>query len=308
MRSSPRSSARSIPTTSAPATSPCSPARTPSCPGSCAPSRPPGSPCSATRSAPGTPLATATRAATVLTSASRLRAWAHDTLEVEPGDRARRAGDGRATRRGRRPRVPPRPAARRRRRAADVVGDDAPVRRGRRDRGRRRAHVPRGQGPRVARRRRHGRRDRPRARTARRRRTAARAEEARLLHVAVTRPADRLVITWAARRGGYARRPSPLIADIDTGEVELAPPPPELRSEPADARPHARRASSTWRADAARAAGILPEELCSDRDLHAIAGRAPDDARGARRRSRRCGLLTARRLLSGARAPLLSAT
>ena len=44
---------------------------------------------------------------------------------------------------------------------------------------------------------------------------AARAEEARLLHVAVTRPADQLVITWAARRGGYRRQPSPLIAGID---------------------------------------------------------------------------------------------
>ena len=67
---------------------------------------------------------------------------------------------------------------------------------------------------------------------------AARAEEARLLHVAVTRPADRLVITWAARRGGYRRQPSPLIAGIDTGDVELVPPPPELRREPA-ARDHA---------------------------------------------------------------------
>ena len=51
---------------------------------------------------------------------------------------------------------------------------------------------------------------------------AARAEEARLLHVAVTRPADRLVITWAARRGGYRRQPSPLIAGIDTADVEAA--------------------------------------------------------------------------------------
>ena len=54
-------------------------------------------------------------------------------------------------------------------------------------------------------------------------------EEARLLHVAVTRPADRLVITWAARRGGYRRQPSPLIAELDTAEgVEMAPPPVEL--------------------------------------------------------------------------------
>jgi ATP-dependent exoDNAse (exonuclease V) beta subunit len=126
---------------------------------------------------------------------------------------------------------------------------------------------------------------------------AARAEEARLLHVAVTRPADRLVITWAARRGGYRRQPSPLIAGIDTADVELVPPPPELRHEPAD-RDHAFEALVAWRDDSARAAGILPSELCSDRDLHAIAASrptTPDDLAAATS----LGRITATRLLPG---------
>ena len=45
----------------------------------------------------------------------------------------------------------------------------------------------------------------------------AKAEEARLLHVAMTRASDRLMlITYAERRRGYARKPSPLIAGLPT--------------------------------------------------------------------------------------------
>ena len=127
----------------------------------------------------------------------------------------------------------------------------------------------------------------------------ARAEEARLLHVAVTRPADRLVITWAARRGGYRRQPSPLLAGIDTGEVELVPPPPELRAEPAP-RDHTLEALVAWREDAARGAGILPAELCSDRDLQAIAAARPVTADELADVTS-FGLLTAARLLPGLR-------
>jgi DNA helicase-2/ATP-dependent DNA helicase PcrA len=131
---------------------------------------------------------------------------------------------------------------------------------------------------------------------------AARAEEARLLHVAVTRPADRLVITWAARRAGYRRQPSPLLAGIDTAEVAAAPPPPELRSEPA-ARDHTLDALRAWRDDAARAAGILPTELCSDRDLRAIADTRPTTA-DELAAATSLGALTAARLLPGVLAAL----
>jgi DNA helicase-2/ATP-dependent DNA helicase PcrA len=246
--------------------------------------------------APGSPLATAARAATTQTSASRLRAWAHDTMEVEPGiapderetaDRRIAAavleflrdqplGDGAALRTWL---ATTRPFA-----DADAAGGVDVLT----------FHAAKG-------------REWPvvvvtgvesslvphRSAST----NLARAEEARLLHVAVTRPADRLVITWAARRGGYRRQPSPLIAGIDTGDVDFVAPPPELRSEPVT-RDRGYEALVVWRADAARAAGILPTELCTDRDLHAIADARPanpDDLAAATS----LGRLTAGRLLPG---------
>ncbi len=102
----------------------------------------------------------------------------------------------------------------------------------------------------------------------------ARAEEARLLYVAFTRATDRLVITRAARRGGYARTASPLITDIDLSDTPPAPPPRRVRAhdDPLVA------AVREWRADAARRAGILPSQLCSDRDLDAIVRTRPASA------------------------------
>jgi ATP-dependent DNA helicase UvrD/PcrA len=127
---------------------------------------------------------------------------------------------------------------------------------------------------------------------------AARQEEARLLHVAVTRAADELVITWAARRGGYRRRPSPLIAGIDTtGRAPVAPPVDLLSPVPRDA---AHDALVDWRRRAAVAAGILPDELCAEADLRAIAAArptTPDELAAATS----LGLLTATRLLPGIR-------
>jgi DNA helicase-2/ATP-dependent DNA helicase PcrA len=249
----------------------------------------------------GSPLAIAARAATVAPSASRLRAWAHDILEVEPGRepdehevaerrvaaavleflREQPLGDGAALRTWL---ATTRPfddadatagvdlltfhAAKGREWSTVVVtGVETSL-------------VPH------------------RSATT----NAARAEEGRLLHVAVTRPADRLVITWAGRRGGYRRLPSPLIAGIDTADVTAAPPPPELRTAPAE-RDHTLDALRAWRDDAARAAGILPTELCSDRDLQAIARGRPataDDLAAVTS----FGALTAARLLPGVLAAL----
>jgi DNA helicase-2/ATP-dependent DNA helicase PcrA len=126
---------------------------------------------------------------------------------------------------------------------------------------------------------------------------AAREEEARLLHVAVTRAADQLVITWAARRGGYQRQPSPLIAQIDTTDTPPAPPPPELRTA-SPARDLAHDALVEWRHRAALAAGILPDELCADADLRAIAAARPTTA-DELAAATSLGLLTASRLLPG---------
>ncbi len=99
----------------------------------------------------------------------------------------------------------------------------------------------------------------------------ARAEEARLLYVAFTRATDRLLVSRAARRGGYARTVSPFIEDIDLDDAPPAPPPHRVRAR-TDPLIDSLRA---WRDDAARRADILPVQLCSDRDLKAIAAARP---------------------------------
>jgi DNA helicase-2/ATP-dependent DNA helicase PcrA len=99
----------------------------------------------------------------------------------------------------------------------------------------------------------------------------AKAEEGRLLYVALTRATDRLLITHATRRGGYARSISPFVADLDLDAAAPAPPPARVRAT-VDPLAAGLRA---WRDDSARRLGILPPQLCSDRDLAAIARRRP---------------------------------
>lgn len=104
---------------------------------------------------------------------------------------------------------------------------------------------------------------------------AAKAEEARLLYVAVTRASDRLVLTRAERRGGYARSPSPFMAGLDLAEPAAAPLPSELlRRRRARVDPTL-AALRSWRDNAARQADVLPSQLCSDRDLNEIARSHP---------------------------------
>ena len=123
---------------------------------------------------------------------------------------------------------------------------------------------------------------------------AARDEEARLLHVAVTRAADRLVLTWAARRGGYQRRPSPLIAGLDTGDAARVAAAGRAAGR---AGRHATRRSSApaWR-------GGPPSRPASCRPSCAPTPTWPPSRRPARRRRRArrrhvVGVLTAARLL-----------
>ncbi len=103
---------------------------------------------------------------------------------------------------------------------------------------------------------------------------AGKAEEGRLLYVAFTRATDRLLVTHAARRGGYARTASPFVVDLDLDERPPAPPPRRVRArvDPLAGALH------DWRAEAARRADILPGQLCSDRDLAAIARARPATA------------------------------
>jgi DNA helicase-2/ATP-dependent DNA helicase PcrA len=101
-----------------------------------------------------------------------------------------------------------------------------------------------------------------------------RAEEARLLHVAMTRAADRLIVTSAERRRGYARKPSPFIVGLPTGAVAVVARPPHL-AHPPDLVALRIESLHAWRRTAARAAALLPAQICSDADISAIAAAPP---------------------------------
>ena len=103
----------------------------------------------------------------------------------------------------------------------------------------------------------------------------AKAEEARLLYVAVTRASDRLVLTRSERRGGYARTPSPFVVDLDFAEPAAAPLPRELHRKRRAQVDLTLSALRTWRNESARKADVLPSQLCSDRDLNSIASSKP---------------------------------
>jgi DNA helicase-2/ATP-dependent DNA helicase PcrA len=134
----------------------------------------------------------------------------------------------------------------------------------------------------------------------------ARAEEARLLYVAVTRATDELVVNWARRRSGYQRRPTPLLDGFESTPVPVVPPPSELVT----ARPERDVVMDrvlAWRADAARTAGILPQEICPDSVLATIVDHPPADADELDARTG-LGALTSRRLFPGIAAALAATT
>ena len=124
--------------------------------------------------------------------------------------------------------------------------------------------------------------------------TDERAEEARLLYVAMTRATDALVLTRAERRGGYARKASPLIVELDLTAAPPVPVPAALRR-PRPTDPTLERLTA-WRAESAVRARVVPTQLLSDRDLSAIAEAKPTTAEELDAATS-IGLITARRLL-----------
>jgi DNA helicase-2/ATP-dependent DNA helicase PcrA len=105
----------------------------------------------------------------------------------------------------------------------------------------------------------------------------ARAEEARLLYVALTRATDELVVSWAARRGGYQRRRSPLLDGYEPPVAVAVPPPAELVSVDGERRLDRSLHGDllSWRDQTARATGLLPEAVCTTAMLRSIARNRP---------------------------------
>ena len=134
--------------------------------------------------------------------------------------------------------------------------------------------------------------------------TAAVAEEARLLYVALTRATELCSVSRAERRGGYRRQPSPFLDGFVSVEAEAAAP-PSLR--PVDGTRRREREVMArlerWRETAARRIGVLPSEFCSDAALRRIADSAPRDA-AALDRATGLGAMTSERLIAGVTAAL----
>lgn len=135
---------------------------------------------------------------------------------------------------------------------------------------------------------------------------AARAEEARLLYVAVTRATRDLLITWAQRRGGYRRKPSPLLEGYAPAPSAPAQAPASITEFVARARSPRQssyEALRDWRTVTARGAGILPEQLCSDQMLRIIEDHRPATPEALAELTG-TGILTARRWYGGIAAAL----
>lgn len=236
--------------------------------------------------ASGTPLAAAVRAAAVLRSASQLRAWAHDIIDLPPVT----------------PGIPAEAAALADRKVAGVVLDflrDQPLGDGAAFRSwvaSTRPFAEPGDADGVELLTFHAAKGREwhtvivtgvetglvphRSATT----VDGRAEEARLLHVAFTRASDRLVVTRADRRRGYSRQVSPFVVGLE--ELTRADPPARAPASivaivsasmniPVN---HRLRRLEEWRESTARATAMLPAQICSDADLAAIAASPPSSA------------------------------
>jgi DNA helicase-2/ATP-dependent DNA helicase PcrA len=112
-------------------------------------------------------------------------------------------------------------------------------------------------------------------------RAAARAEEVRLLYVALTRAVDRLAVTWCDRRGGRTAGRSPLLPDLDSVPAEPTvdlPVLPRRAAKPAATIEELVHGDLVaWRARAAMASGVPPAFVVDDATLRRIAAKCPID-------------------------------
>jgi DNA helicase-2/ATP-dependent DNA helicase PcrA len=105
---------------------------------------------------------------------------------------------------------------------------------------------------------------------------AQRAEEARLLYVALTRASDELVVTWATERRRMPVVESPLLEAVKatTAADAPTPPPSAMRSRPRPVDPL--DALREWRRALARAGNVTEAAVCSDATLRALLERPPE--------------------------------
>jgi DNA helicase-2/ATP-dependent DNA helicase PcrA len=110
----------------------------------------------------------------------------------------------------------------------------------------------------------------------------AKAEESRLLYVAMTRGRRRLYLTWSQQRADKDRTRSPLLNKIertltDESNEPVAPPADRWHGPPPTPTDGLHEALTTWRADVARAGRATPRAVLPDVVLDLIARERPRD-------------------------------
>lgn len=110
---------------------------------------------------------------------------------------------------------------------------------------------------------------------------AQRAEEARLLYVALTRAEHHLHITHARRRNGRDSSPSRWLTAVRaTADADRPAPPPQPRVKVVDPMHEWRE----WRAAVARVGGMTDRAVCSDEVLRSLCDSPPADRADLARR------------------------